>query len=691
MPDRQNSGNDATRGVKRFLCAAGMALLLLPAAALAKDAGSSGVSGSVTPGVQSVNQNTDSSKFNEYRDIQNGGILTSFDLDALNTRLGRYFELRGTNLFRDDQNILASMGRRGRWDLEIEWDEIPHRLSNKARTPFTESTGGLFTVPATVSQVSPGMLKELAPATSGGLTGGQKQQANDLLTEAWLDTYLHSVGLGNDRQKGTASLDYALRDNLTLQFDYSRENRDGNKVTYGTIGDRPPRSLNIQFTEPIDYQTQELKFDTDYSGNKYQVDFAYLVSNFENSNDTLTWQNIYTDPAAGTFEAWGGATPRNVATYGQRPLPQDNRFQNLSLSFGLDLPMASRLSGSAAYSVAKQDETLIPYSTNSTLDAVAAGDGLAWNDPAKLPRRTADAEVKTRLLNLDYTVNPVKRFNLKAFFRMYDLSNNTPTDEWRYVTQDTTGTTGSVSYLNMRRNLAYEYDKKNFGLDTTYNLALWTTALSLGFEREEIDREFREADTDENILRVSVRSRPTSWFNFRIKYLFGNRDADAYDGEAAHESYWYAPADANDNIDSQFTFENHPDSRRYDVTDRERKQFDLLATLVPNDVFDLSASYRYRKDDYDSNVTPTQPLLNYDGGRATITAADRASFSPGDQVGLLKDERKFYGLDISYTPTQRLRVSAYTNREHLWSGRRFHGHPRQARCQHRPQLHGRQG
>jgi len=623
-------------------------ILLVPTAGFSQE-----VSGHITAGAQVVDTTPDSSKFNEYRDISDG--LNLYSLGVLTeTGAGNFFGAKGSNVGRDDRNILLQGGRYGSWGVNLEWDEIPHQLSNKAQTPYNYQGEGLYTVPATV----PVGTRHLAPTAA-------QQQANDLLTEAYLDANLHPVKLGNDRKKGVAGFDFTLLEDLKLRLTVSNEERKGNKVSYGPIGDRPPRSLNIQLAEPIDYRTKEAKLEADYTGKFYQANFTYLVSKFDNNVDTMTWQNIYNDPTAadptGTFQTW--LDGRQVANFGRRALPQDNLYQNAGVTLGVNLPLNSRLTAAASYGLAKQDETLIPYSTNGQLDTVAAGDGLAWNDPAKLPRSSADAEIETKLFNLDYSINPIQRLNLRAYYRYYDLANNTPTAEWRYVTGDTTGATGGVDYVNKRRNLAYEYDKQNYGLEGNYSLPLWSSTLGLAYGREEIDRAFREAATDENSYRVSLRSRPAKWLSFRTKYQYGDRKADGYDAEAAHSSYWYAASEATNNIDSQFTFENHPDTRRSDVTDRKRNIFDFQVAVSPAETVDVSATYRYRKDDFDSNVQPSQPLLNYAGARTFTNPADQFAFSPGDQLGLLEDEQHFYGVDVAYTPSQRLRFGAFASRE----------------------------
>ena len=635
--------------------------LLLPAGALAQGEARLETSGSVTAGVQRIDVDTNSSKFGEYRDLHNGLNLYDLSFLGIDTANGRYLELNGKNLIRDDQSLRLDLGSAGTWRMSVERNEIPHNISNKAMTPFIDQGNGLYTVPSPVALPDtdvagvPTSGYNLAPSGAQATAGLLRN--NDDATALWLSTNLHDVELGTQRDKTSAALQLTPTEHLKFRLTYTDDRKDGSKITYGPIGDRPPRTLNIQMSEPIDYVTREVKVEAEYNRDKFQGLFTYLISDFENEIDTLTWQNIYAREAdAGSladtsYDQWTG---HRVANFGQRALAPDNRYQNASLTFGIDLPLASRLSATAAYGKSEQDEDLIAYSTSAFGTTGTTNVGAA----ATLPRSSADAEIETKLLNVDYTINPVERLNLRAFFRHYDLDNNTKEDNWHYVTSDTIGGTGGApSYKNKRTNLAYGYDQQNYGLDATYSLNFWRTTLGLGFEREAIDREYREADTDENMYKVSIRTRPTNSVSLRAKYLYGDREADGYNNNVTANSYWYAPADVGtDNDNPQFTFSNHPDMRKFDVTDRERKQVDLAATLTPFESLDLTASYRWRDDDYASGVKPSQPL-------AGTTLADAAAFTPGDQLGLLASESNRYALDTSLAVNQQLNLNAFYARE----------------------------
>jgi hypothetical protein len=94
--------------------------------------------------------------------------------------------------------------------------------------------------------------------------------------------------------------------------------------------------------------------------------------------------------------------------------------------------------------------------------------------------------------------------------------------------------------------------------------------------------------------------------------------------------------------------------RRFDVIDRDRKQFDARVNLTPRDRVAVSAFVRYRNDDYDADVAPSQPLLG-------TGLAEQAATSPGNQLGHLDDTRTRYGMDVFAQPNPRVSLNAFLN------------------------------
>ena len=587
------------------------------------------VSGTITPGVQQLDNSTNSAKLTEYRDLRDNFYLPAMTFRANDATTGWFFDLSGTNVSRDDQTILARGGRLGLWSVDVDWIEVPHNYSNKALTPYIQRAPGLLQVPATVP-ITFKKLTTAAPDTAGVL-------ASDDLIAAFQRTYLVPTPLGTQTNTGHFAAAWSGLDSVKLGVAYDRRDKSGSKATFGPIGDRPPRTLNIQLAEPVDYQTNDLTLAAEHDGGSYQVRGEYLFSDFANQIDTLQWQNAYTTAAPGaTYDVWD----RAVSVYGVRPLAPDNRYHNLSASFGTEVPLDGRLSANAAYGRIEQDEALLPYSYNVDLLAVK-----------ELPRASADAQVRTVTFNADYVVSPAPRLQLRAFFRWYDLDNQTPSSRWQYVTSDTSNLNGTVSYVNKRVSLPYAWDRRNIGAEGTWRLP-WRSSLSVGYEREGVSRDHREADTDENILRASWRARAVRGVNVEARYLQGWRDGGTYNNVVTKEGYWYAPSEANDQNNPALTFDNHPDMRRSDVSDRLRRQFDFRVNLTPRDVVAVSGYVRYRNDDFDSEVAPSQPLLG-------TGLADERAVTPGDQLGHLEEARTRYGLDVFVQPVPRVTLNGF--------------------------------
>ena len=586
------------------------------------------VSGGITTGVLGVDNSTSSSKLTEYRDLRDNMTLPRLTLSFSNGA-GWFFDLQGRDVARDDQTILAEAGQAGRWNVMVNWVEVPHNLSNKAVTPYIQRSPGVFGLPATV----PITFKKLATAAADA----PGVLASDALVAAYQAGYLAPTPLATQTNTGHVAFSSAAGP-VTVGLAYDRRDKTGLKGGFGPIGDRPPRTLNIQLTEPVDYRTNDLTFSAEHDGGAFQVRGEYLFSDFANGIDTLQWQNVYATASPGaSYDVWD----RAVSVAGRRPLPPDNRYHHVSATLGADLPLDSRLTTTAAYGRLEQNQTLLPYSVNADLLVAPA-----------LPRTTADAEMTFTQLLADYVVNPTSRLNLHAWARHHGMDNATPEDRWNYVTSDTSNLNGTVSYKNRRVSVAYAVDRTDAGLDATYRMPGRTT-FTLGFQRETIDRDYREADTSENRLTAVLRLRPSRRMTVRARYVLGTREGDGYDRDVTRQSYWYVPADVGTDQDNPTsTFSNHPDMRRYDVSDRQRQQFDLTLNLTPRDAVAVSGYVRYRTDDFDSDVQSSQPLLG-------TGLADQNAATPGDQLGRLEDTRLRYGMDLFVQPSPRVSFNAF--------------------------------
>lgn len=590
------------------------------------------ISGGFTSEVQGLSNPSNSSKLTEYRDLRDSFLASKANFFVNDRRNGWFFDFSAANLGRIDEGIRADGGRPGRWSFLAAWSEIPHNYSNHAVIPYIERSPGVLEVPATI----PITFKKLAT----GASDKAGVLASDALIAAYQGTFLKPTPLRTQTNAGhfVAALTPTETSRLAVTFD--RRGKTGSKAAFGPIGDRPPRTLNIQLTEPVDYRTNNITVAAEHEGRGYDVHAEYLFSDFENRIDTLRWQNVYATAAEGvTFDTWD----RLVGTFGVRPLPPDNRYHNGTVNVGVDMPADSRLMGSVSFGRLEQNQTLLPYANFSA----------ALANPT-LPRATADALMHTMNLSADYVVTPVDRLTLRGFFRRADLNNDTRSSQWQYVTQDTSNLNGTVAFLNKRVNLPFAWDRRNGGVDGTYRLAWLHTTLQAGAERETIAREHREADTGENMVRASIRVRPRNGFSVQGRYLLGVRDSGTHNGRVTRDGYWYSQSEVTGFNNPVLSFDNHPDMRRFDLSDRRRKQADLTVNVTAADTYAVVGFLRYRNDDFESDVVATQPLLG-------TGVADQFATTPGTQLGLLENRHVRSGIDVFVEPVIGLTFNAFVN------------------------------
>jgi hypothetical protein len=628
------------------------------------------ISGEQTLGVRKIELDVNSSKFNQYRDIRDGFYLQELRFDVLNTPDNWFLDLNSKNLMLDNQLIKARIGNIGNsWNVVIYNNKIPHRLSNKAVTPYIIQSNGLFIVPDRVSIIKDG---NDATGTPSLVPTVAQMLINDSLIAAYLQNRMNPVNLSVQRELTSASLILPRMGSLKFKLTYSDERRNGSRITYGPIGDRPPRTLNIHLPEPVQYTTREIHTDVEFLTTAFQAQVKYLFSMFDNSIESMQWENICFTPDAGRdYITTVPATPRNVSNFGKRSLAPDNFYHNITFNAGLNLPLDSRLTTTAAIGFMRQNEQLLPYSYSSLGGDLnpTFGDGANWNDLNKLPRKTAEAEMRTIRFDVDYIINPVGRLTLRPFVRYYKLENNTPAVQWRYVSQDAAGTDGNVNYRNYRYNMAYAFNKLNYGIDARHYFSFWRTTFKVGYKQEKIDRDFREANTEENIFETSIRTRPVNRLTLSASYLFGDRKGDTYNYKVTSQSYWYSFEQGAADVDNpKFLFADHPDLRKYDVSDRKRNNLNFSASFAALDQVDFNASFRYRNSDFTSEVSPVAPLA---GTTVPLpNPADADALTPGRQLGLLKDDQKNITLSVHYLPSEQINIYIFADREDLISDTR---------------------
>ncbi len=511
--------------------------------------------GEIEIGALRVDTNHESAKFMEYRGIRGDSTYLIGNIDLSYNNEAYYLDFTGKNLGLDTRNILLESGSYGRYRFFMEYDQIPHFISNNSRTIFDGAGDDNLTLPSGYDRTGKTTVDGIINGISG--IGGSGN--------------LKDVDLELERKSGTAGFSLT-KGPIDFNLSFKREEKEGTKSIGAVVG-----FSSVVLPEPVDYTTDELRASLGYNRKAAQIELAYYLSMFDNENESLRWQNPY------------GSGPSNPVM----SLPPENEYHKVTLSGGLNLPLSTRITVVGEYGKMTQDEDLLPYHA----DPAALVNGT-------VPRESAEAEIETRLLNANLSARPVRGLGINVRYRNYETENNTPVDLFRYPsTSDATGTVqAGLNTARARYNQPFDYKQDLLKTDISYEILRGTT-LSAGYDREVINRDLREADeTTENTYRGGIKTNISSYAAAGGNYLTGKRRYDNYNGEVIMDSFTQDYRTVLNSGLNPRTWLNHPDLRKFDVANRDRTQYRAFASLFPLDSVTLGVNYSLGDDDYPDTI-----------------------------------------------------------------------------------------
>jgi MtrB/PioB family decaheme-associated outer membrane protein len=425
-----------------------------------------GWSGEVELGAAYVSD--DSFKFAEYTGLEKGGYAVgNLTAQYNNPDNANHWDIFLTNLGFPYRAAEVEGGKQGSYKLRLYYNELPHRISDSAATPFIGTGGDSLVLPS-------GWVR--APST-GGMTA--------------LPGSLQEVDIENTRKRVGVGLSIPVRD-WEYGLNARHETREGTKRIAGAF-----LFSSAQMVAPVDYTTDDLEAAASYAGAKWQMKVAYQYSTFRDSNEALTWQNPFTALAAG-------------ADAGQLALPPDNQFHQLLASAGYQFSQQTRATANLAVGRMEQDESFLAATLNPNLAAVT---------PA---RSSLQGRVDTVTADLKLVSALTDKVRLDATYKYDDRNNKTPQDTFNWVTTDTLLATPRV-------NLPYSFTRNLFKLAADYRLAQ-SEKVSAGVDYDIYDRTFQEVDkTKEGTAWVKYLARQQDGSDMSLRYAHSNRDGTTYE------------------------------------------------------------------------------------------------------------------------------------------------------------------
>jgi MtrB/PioB family decaheme-associated outer membrane protein len=434
-----------------------------------------------------------------------------------------YMRLDSYRLGQESRALFLEGGRLSSYQLRASYQGIPRRIFDTTSTPYRGNGSDRLTLPADWVR---------APST---------QQMTQL------DNSLQQVDIKRKWNVYTAGATFTPVSHWAFDVDYRRQDRDGRNIYAGSF------FFNAaEFVAPVDDDTDELTASVAYNADRWQLKLSYIGSFYDNNNSSLTWDNAYSPQVPG-------------ADTGQMALAPDNRANQLALAGSMLLPVNTTLSGQLSLGRMKQDDRLLPYTTNAQISTSA------------LPRSRADGKVDTSNVDLRVTSTPVTDFTVEGEFRYNGRDNDTPQDVYDYVVTDL-----FVS-PDPAENIAYDFRRYDYKLNGEYRF-MPQARLHAGVDYQRYYRSQQERKhTNTTRLWTRVKARPGRLADVDVELYTEKR------GGSSYEPITDVPDPQN------------PLMRKYNMADRKRNGMRAYAAAYATERANAGFEAEYNKDDYDKS------------------------------------------------------------------------------------------
>ena len=395
---------------------------------------------------------------------------------------------------------------------------------------------------------------------------------------------------------------YNVSPDFDLAAEYTRTRKDGDKPMGMAFGS--PGNNFYEVLQPIEQTVHDFRLRGAWAQPGYQLQLVYAMSIFENDLTRIRADN----PCFGNAAPCSASDAAGPAT-GQSSLPPGNMAHSLSLAGGVNLPMRTRINANAAWSLHVQNDAFLPHTINPAL---------AGNPDLALPKQNLDGNVQTWLVYLSATTRPFDRVTFGAKYRFYDYA-----DHSRKITFP--GVVLDDSVLEPSRSAGrWSYQKQNAELDARTQL-LESLSLTTGVGWERWDRnEHREVPvSDEFFAKAALDATPTDWLLARLTYRPALRRINSYNTRA-HAEHSVVDDDTAAAAGQSVLL------RKFDESDRDRHKVEGQLQFALGNVLAVTPTASYHWDEYVASPLGLQQETGWSAGiDLSWTPVERVVFSAG--------------------------------------------------------------
>ncbi len=541
--------------------------------------------GGFTVGGGFWSQTNPEAKFLEYRDLPRGGFLADYMLRQFSGSWAG--AVWGQTPTRFDQQDAMYLAKGVRWRLDASFNGVPHRFSEVARSPYVQTSTGVFTL-------SDSLQRQIQNLTQSAANPSQNRTLQELLR--------NSPGVALAIQTDVTKVRLRGRPMKDWQFEVrgSDRERSGSQAMGTTEGG--PGGPTVELPAPIDQRTLDVDASATYAHGPARVMVTLGLSNFKNRIEAIRFDN---------FRVFNSDTTRSVVN--QMAAAPDNNLLRGRIVGSWQLPYASTFTATIGVSQTTQKQDFLPMTVNPFQLAKYGSTGLL-----DLERGNLDGKVTDVVQDYRLTGRPFANFYGTLRFRQEKMDDQTPTLGLPngFINYDQGWSRGAVE------SEAASNTKTIYGLDADYSLGKRADVSILVEGRQRELPDWREVTKDaEGILGGKLTLRPLDNLDASVGYQYGQRRMDSFILDAYDGAEW-------------------PLFRRYDVADRNQSKLNGEISWSPVEKLDLSVSGWWSKDDYPNSTWGLQSVDNTQVfGEGTVHAVRNLDLSGGFGYGLQKSDQ----------------------------------------------------
>lgn len=530
----------------------------------------------LTVGGLYVDVDSNSAKFNEYRDIQNGAQVPKVVIEGKDAELARWMVIDLRNVGRRDARYSMFYDVSGRYSMVLDYNKIPHNYQNDATLWPEEVSPGNFQIADPVQRSLEGLIAAQWAVNRNGV--------NFAFLNGLVEPYLATaqrVDVGVQRDRTLARFDFGKGGSFGWGLEYKHENRTGSRPFGAAFG----FGNVVELPEPIDYDIDDAKLGAEWKIGKGALRFGYTWSTFENNVDTLYWDNPFRITDSTDASAYQAPSSSSVAggARGFAALNPDNERQGFYANGNWRFGKKTSLTFNLNQFKLEQDETLTPYTLNTAIPYPLGGGATSTG---LLPQTTANREVTVTNASGDFGTRFADAFTLRLRYRYYDYDN-----EAHPIHFDE----GYVRYHGVWEDIPREAEPFAYSRDSLSGELGWEIgkAMRLGLEyrMDSMDREYRDVDSaDDDTLRLTFDGR---WGDMVLRAALedGSRSTSDYEEDAT------MPAG----------------SRRFDQAERDVTRYNARFEWNPGDKWSFAIGFDDRQEEYTESTfgLDTDEVLTY--------------------------------------------------------------------------------